>query len=123
MHQCKTPGADQSFCLQVALKLPPYKLVSGNPPLVSGLLCCECAVGPASDEEASLLSLWASDTAGNITVWDVPYEGIDFTPLRTWQAHSASINKMTATWRHVISVGDDSKIFIYDMRTMAKLKT
>lgn len=115
IHLCHLPNADKAYCLQVTLKLPNNKLVSGNLPWVTGLLCPQ--FGP------EFPTLWASDAVGNITIWHIPKIGLEFTPAFTTKAHQGPITQLTNTWRHVISIGDDGNLILHDIISFARIRT
>lgn len=58
IHSCSTPGADKLGCLQVTLRLPPVKTESGNPPVVTAVLC--------SGPYYVLSHLFAGDSTGQV---------------------------------------------------------
>jgi hypothetical protein len=115
IHGCSVHGADQSYCLQVSLKLPERQLESGNAPWVTGLLCPPC--GP------EFPNLWASDAAGQLTVWRIPLDGLDFAPAFTTLAHNGAINQLTNTWRHVLSIGDDGWLLLHDALSFQRIRS
>ena len=110
IHACNTPGTNKAYCLQVSLKLPPMRMLSNNLTIVTALKCA----GP----NYSFSHLWAGDSSGQITVWFVPDEGLDFVPAKTWRAHKDVINAMETTWKHMISVSDDGNITLHDLGTL-----
>jgi hypothetical protein len=63
IHGCQVPDTSKQSCLQITLKLPPLKLLSGNSTSVSSLLCS----GPMY----TFSHLWAGDSAGQMTIWEV----------------------------------------------------
>ena len=115
MHGCNIRGNDQSYCLQISLKLPPVTMGSGAPTSVSGLLCV--------DTTFPFSHLWAGDTSGQLTVWHVPEHGLGFMPAFTVKAHNGSINNLVNTHRHIISVSDDGCISFYDMFNFDRVRT
>lgn len=115
VHACSIPNADKFYCLQVSLKLPANLTKSGNVPVVTGLICPK--FGP------EFPSLWASDSSGQLTVWYVPKEGLDFTPAYTVRAHQGAINQMENTWRHVITIGDDGCLLLFDVISFMRIRT
>ncbi len=88
---------------------------SGNQPVVSGLLCPK--IGP------EFPTLWAGDTTGQLTIWYVPQEGLEFSPAYTVKAHQGSINQLVNTWRHIISIGDDGVVILHDVISFAKVRS
>ena len=110
IHNCSTPGANKSYCLQVSLKLPPMRMPSENPSYVNVIKCC----GP----NYTFSHLWAGDSLGQMTVWFVPDEGLDFVPAKTWRAHRGAINAMETTWKHMISVADDGYITLHELGSL-----
>jgi hypothetical protein len=110
IHACSTPGSNKAYCLQVSLKLPPMKMPSNNPTIVTAIKCG----GP----NYSFSHLWAGDSIGQMTVWFVPDDGLDFVPAKTWRAHNGCINAMETTWKHMISVADDGNITLHDLGTL-----
>lgn len=98
------------------MKLPPNVTDSGNEGVVTSVLVC----GP----DGYLTTLWASDSTGQVTLWELPYEGIDFTPIKTWKAHAkGAVTKMAKTFKHVLTLGDDCRVNIYDMRNLERMKS
>ena len=83
VHACNIPGRDKSFCMQVTLHLPPVFMDSGAPSSVYGLMC--------TGYNHSFTHLWAGDSAGQLTIWKVPDEGIFFEPVRSILAHRVCI--------------------------------
>ena len=115
IHACNMPNANKCYCLQVSLKLPPMKMPSQNPTIVTQVKCC----GP----NYSFGQLWAADSLGQMTVWFVPDAGLDYVPARTWRAHQACCNAMDTTWKHMVSVGDDRCIILHDLATLLPART
>eukprot|EP01031_Cornospumella_fuschlensis_P029899 gene29899-36104_t len=107
VHLCNVANHDPTYCLQITLKLPKNLLVSGNLPWITGLLCPK--IGP------EFPNLWAADASGQLTIWYVPREGLEFTPAYTVKAHYSAINDLQKTWRHVISIGDDGLVVLHDI--------
>ena len=35
--------------------------------------------------------LWSGNSVGQITLWNVPYSGLEFTPLKTWRGHEGTV--------------------------------
>jgi len=114
VHACSTPGASKLYCLQITLKLPPLLMSSGMPPAVTALQC--------SGYSYSFTHLWAADSTGQLTVWFVPEYGLEFQPAKTWKAHAGSINAMASTWKHMITVGDDGMLLVYELDTLALIR-
>lgn len=80
------------------LTLPPHTKPSGNSPGVTSLLCSGFGLVPKY--------LVCGDEVGYITVWRIPIEtqsGLEYTPLKTFQAHSVAINAMVTTSRYLIT--------------------
>jgi WD40 repeat protein len=115
IHQCSVKGVNKSYCLQVSLKLPPMRMPSENPSFVNCLKCC----GP----NYTHTHLWAADSLGQLTVWFTPEEGLDFIPAKTWRGHNGAINAMETTWKHMISVADDSCIKIHDLGSLLCIRS
>lgn len=61
-------------------------------------------------------------SAGRITTWEIPYEGIEYTPVKTWMAHSSAVRDMAMTFRHMLSVGDDGLILFHDLATFDRIR-
>ncbi|RYH29959.1 hypothetical protein EON65_06755 [archaeon] len=106
---------DPTYCLQITLKLPKNLLVSGHLPWITGLLCPK--IGP------EFPTLWAADASGQLTIWYVPREGLEFTPAYTVKAHYSAINDLQKTWRHVISIGDDGLVVLHDIIGFYRVRT
>jgi len=87
---------------------------SGNLPQVTGLICPQ--IGP------EFPTLWAGDSTGQLTIWYIPTEGLEFIPAYTTKVHTGSINQMYKTWRHVITIGDDGYIILHDVLSFAKIR-
>ena len=89
--------------------------------------------------------LWAADSTGQITVWQVPYDGLGFLPVKAWYAHyfgrdpnlpstgesveevessrsSCAVRAMASTYRHMVSVGDDGCICLFDLVSFDRIK-
>jgi hypothetical protein len=115
IHLCTAKNIDPSYCLQVTLRLPNKKMASGNVPAVTGLLCPQ--IGP------EFPTLWATDTTGQMTIWYVPQQGLEFNPAYTVKAHQGAINQLTKTWRHVITIGDDGFVILHDVLTFARIRS
>lgn len=115
MHGCNIKGHDQSYCLQLSLKLPPVQMSSGAPASVTGLICTNTYV-PFSH-------LWAGDSSGQLTVWHVPEIGLGFMPAFTVKAHEGAINNLVHTQRHAISISDDGYIVFYDLFNFDRVRT
>lgn len=107
VHACSTPGALKAYCMQVSLRLPPKYMPSE---LLSSVTCVNCC-GP----NYQFTHLWAGDSTGQMTVWWVPDEGLEFIPARTWKSHEGPINAMQATWKHMISIADDGCIILHEL--------
>lgn len=107
-------NSEKSYCLQLTLKLPQRLQSSGNLPMVTGLLCPK--IGP------EFPTLWAADSSGQLTIWYVPASGLEYIPAYTLVAHQGAINDITHTWRHVITVGDDGFIRLFDVLSFATIK-
>jgi hypothetical protein len=115
VHSCNIRGNDQSYCLQISLKLPPVRMKSGAPTSVTGLLCV--------DTTFPFSHLWAGDTSGQLTVWHVPATGLGFVPAFTVKAHNDAINNLVHTHRHAISISDDGFISFYDLFNFDRIRT
>jgi WD40 repeat protein len=114
IHTCNIPGANQSYCLQLSLKLPPITLKSGNPAAVTGLICVDVSF-PFSH-------LWAADSSGQLTVWHVPESGLGFIPAHTVKAHDGPINNLVHTHKHAISISDDGYVVLMDLTTFDRIR-
>jgi hypothetical protein len=115
IHACHLPDADKLHCLQVTLKLPRIRTSSGNPSSVTAL--------SVTGFNYARTSMWAADNTGQMTVWNMPDEGLNFTPAKTWRAHKLAVNDMASTWRHMISVSDDGCVLIHDLKRMFKVRS
>ena len=115
IHSCNIPDKDKAFCLQLTLKLPEILMASGACTTVTGLLC--------TGLNYAFTHLWASDSSGQLTVWNVPSVGLDFTPAHTVKAHAKAINAMTNTYRHIITVADDGVVKFFDVVNFAKIRS
>ena len=115
VHGCNIRGHDQSYCLQLSLKLPPVLMASGNPASVTGLLC--------TDTYVPFSHLWAADSSGQLTVWHVPESGLGFLPAFTVKAHEGAINNLVNTQRHAITISDDGYIVLYDLFNFDRVRT
>ena len=78
--------------------------------MVSAINCC----GP----NYMFTHLWAGDSTGQMTVWFVPEEGLDFIPAKTWKAHDGTIRSMKSTWKHMISIGDDGNMILHELGSL-----
>ena len=114
VHGCNTPGADKSYCLQVTLKLPPLLMTSGQPPAVTAMKC--------TGYDYTFTHLWAADATGQLTVWFVPDYGIEFQPAKTWKGHKGSVNALASTWKHMVTVGDDGILLLYELDTLVLVR-
>lgn len=115
VHKCSIPGANKLYCLQITLKLPPMMMGNGYLSVVSCMLC----TGPSYTQT----HLWVGDSCGQMTVWIIPLDGLDFKPLKTWKAHDGIIRAMTSTWKHMISVADDGNILFHDLSAIVKIRS
>jgi hypothetical protein len=115
IHACNIPNADRAYCLQLTLKLPATRMESGAPCSVTGLLC--------TGLNYALDHLWASDSSGQLTIWYVPEEGLDFVPAYTMRAHQKAITSLVNTYRHVISISDDGCVKFFDHTTFALVRS
>ena len=96
--------------MQKILKLPPYnKTDSGNPPSVTAILC----TGPYY----VLSHLYAGDSTGQLAVWEVPYEGIDYRAVVYLKVHKGPINALGTTFKHLLSCGDDGMLIFIDLES------
>lgn len=114
IHGCNTPKADKTYCLQVILKLPPLLMSSGQPAPVTALRC--------TGYDYTFTHLWAADATGQLTVWFVPEEGIEFLPAKTWKGHRVAVTAMAPTWKHMCTVGDDGVLLLYELDTLALIR-
>lgn len=103
------------YCLQISLKLPPNVTASGNPPSVTGLVCTKIG--------NEFPTLWATDSSGQMTIWYVPSVGLEFQPAYTVKAHRGPITQLVKTWRHMITIGDDGTVKLFDMLTFVRIRT
>lgn len=115
VHGCNQPGAYKIHCLQVTLMLPPLRMPSLLPIAVTKLL----VTGPFYQ----MTHLWAADSSGQLTVWQVPQSGIDFKPVKTWKAHKCCITDMMNTWKHCITISDDGNLLLTDLASLRKVRT
>jgi len=115
IHSCRVPGYSDAYCLQITLKLPRRYLPSHNLPSVTGIVAPK--IGP------EFPTLWAGDATGQLTIWYIPDTGLDFAPAHTQKLHEGSITQMTQTWRHMVSIGADSKIILTDVLSFHRIRT
>lgn len=115
VHLCNVPGADTMYCLQISLKLPSNMTASGNLPAVTGLVCTRMG--------NEFPTLWAADSSGQMTIWYVPAVGLDFQPAYTVKAHRGAVNQLVKTWRHMITIGDDGIVRLFDILTFVRIRT
>lgn len=115
MHGCNIKRNDQSYCLQISLKLPPIMMNSGAQSSVTGLIC--------TSTHFPYSHLWAGDTSGQLTVWHVPEVGLGFMPAFTVKAHNGAINDLKNTQRHAITISDDGLIIFYDLYNFDRVRT
>ena len=108
VHTCYIPDKDQSYCLQITLKLPPITLPSGSPTGVTGLLC-------SSAYHQKYAHLWAGDSSGQLTIWYIPEQGLGFIPAHTVKAHYGAINNVISTHKHAVTISDDGFIVFFDL--------
>ena len=115
IHSCNTPGADKTYCLQISLRLPPKKSLSGNDPAILALGCG----GP----NYCKTMLFAGDTTGQLTVWTVPESGLDYLPHQTSAVHNGAIRSIEFTWKHAITCGDDGIVLLHELTTLTKIRS
>ena len=115
VHSCNIRGHDPSYCMQVNLKLPPIQMTSGAQSSVTGLICVSTYY-PYSH-------LWATDSSGQLTIWDVPQYGLGFHPAHTEKIHDGAINNLVHTQRHAITISDDGMISLFDLYSFARVRT
>jgi len=115
VHSCSNPRAKKMHCLQLNLILPKHLTVAGTAPTVTALLC--------SGPNYMKTHLWAGDNVGYLTVWEIPYNGLDFKPIKSWKVHNSGLNQMVNTWRHVVSIGNDGNLILHDLRNLLKVRT
>lgn len=115
VHTCYIPDKDQSYCLQLTLKLPPISMDSGAAATVTGLLCVEMS-GVWSH-------LWAGDSTGQLTIWYVPEEGLGFMPAHTVKAHYGAINNVVRTYKHAITISDDGFVIFFDLARFDRVRS
>lgn len=132
IHLCNAPGMDKSYCLQVSVRLPKVRMDSGAPAAVTSILCTgynkyrmDSAEESKTNDETIFIytNLWASDSSGQLSIWIVPTEEIDYVPVHTVKAHKGSINDMKNTLYNVITIGDDGFVLIFDAVKFAKVRT
>ena len=115
IHGCNVSGADKSYCLQVTLQIPEVELASGAPASVTALLCAGISFTHSE--------LWAGDSSGQLTIWQVPDYGLDFIPIQSTKVHWGAINAMKCTWRHAITASDDGFIVIHDLVLFTRIRS
>ena len=138
LHACSTPGSKKIGCLQVALRLPgSIRTTSGMPATV---VCLEATrTDPdydygtiedydpddplSKDPNYANMRLYAGDVTGQMTVWAVPeFYGIDYRPILTRKLHDGSLNKITTTRSHLVTLGDDGVCMIMALQSMVKVR-
>mmetsp|Transcript_3604 Transcript_3604/g.5616 ORF Transcript_3604/g.5616 Transcript_3604/m.5616 type:complete len:595 (-) Transcript_3604:1566-3350(-) len=115
VHTCNIKGNDQSYCLQISLKLPPITVKSGAPASVTGLICV--------DIDFPFSHLWAADSSGQLTIWHVPETGLSFIPAHTVKAHEGPINNLLHTHTHAITISDDGYVVFFNMVSFDRIRS
>jgi hypothetical protein len=113
----KELAVDRSFCLQITLRLPFIQTENedGRPACVCTILC-----GGANYQQSHL---FAGDTSGRLTIWEIPEEGLDFRPVKTWRPHKRRLSDMKATYKHLITIGEDGLIVFHDLVSHHRIRT
>jgi hypothetical protein len=115
VHNCSTPGVNKSYCLQITLKLPAKYMPSAHLSMVQSI----CCTGP----NYTFTHLWAGDSTGQMTVWFVPEDGLEFIPAKTWKAHEGSVRDMRSTWKHMLSIGDDGNLILHELGSLERQRS
>jgi len=111
----KVDSVDKSLCLQINLRLPDVKDESGGPPGVTSLTCS----GPHGLQSY----LFAGDTTGRLTIWNIPDVGLEFSPAKSWKPHKRAIADMKTTYSHLITAGYDGMVMIFNLETLLKVRS
>ncbi len=117
VREKKEEAVDRTFCLQITLRMPfvSSENEDGNPACVTTLLC----TGPNYQQT----HIFAGDTSGRLTIWVIPESGLDFAPAKSWRPHKRKISEMKATYKSLITVGEDGWIVFHDLVTLHKIRT
>eukprot|EP01038_Epipyxis_sp_PR26KG_P013209 gene13209-17702_t len=121
LHMCNNINYDKTYCLQLTLKLPLKLMRNQLPSSVTSLICS----GNQDDyynNEDSYSFLWAGDSTGQLNVWSIPTSGLEFRPAFTIKAHDGSINDLRRTHKHMLSIGDDGMLIIFNLFSFVKIR-
>ena len=108
---------DRSFCLQITLKLPFVQKENedGNEPTVTSII--------SSGYNYEKSHLFSGDSSGRLTIWKIPDVGLDFQPVKTWRPHKKALSDMKATYKHLITIGEDGLIVFHDLISFVKVRS
>merc|ERR1711916_222148 len=95
--------------LQRTLPPPKVPTVSGNAQMVTAIHC--------TGSFYVLSHLYAGYSTGQLAVWQVPYEGIEYTKVVHYRAHTGAINCLASTFKHLLSCGDDGILLFIDLES------
>jgi hypothetical protein len=110
------PAMDRSYCLQITLRLPFVKTenADGNPSCVSTILC--------SGPNYQLTHLFSGDSSGRLTIWEIPEIGLEYQPVKTWRPHKRRLSDMKATYKHLITIGEDGVLVFHDLQSFDRIR-
>jgi hypothetical protein len=117
VRDTKVSAIDRSYCLQITLRLPFVKAENpdGNPSTVCTILC--------SGLNYQLTHLFTGDSSGRLTIWEIPEVGLEYQPVKTWRPHKRRLSDMKATYRHLITIGEDGLLVFHDLESFARIRT
>ena len=94
VHRCQEPGVCKRHCVQLILTLPHRTKASLRVPAITRLI-----TGGYPDP---LKYLVAADELGYLTIWTMPpfEQGLEYSPLKSLQAHQHGINIMVSLFYH-----------------------
>jgi len=86
--------------------------LSGEEPVVT----CLCVGGLHKREDR----LFSGGQDGEVWVWNIPVEGVDFQCLhRLRSVHAGfAVNQIKCSWAHLITAGDDGSIRLFSLNTL-----
>ena len=115
VHDGSPESVDRAFCLQIILRLPAVQDSSGNSPAVHSMLCCGL--------NASKSHLYAGDSTGRLTIWEIPETGLDFAPVKSWRPHRQALIDMRHTYKHLLTAGEDGNVVIHSLEKFSKIRS
>lgn len=107
---------DNSFCLQITLRLPAIKddttqaLTQATTLLVTG-------------PNQTRTHLYCGDSNGRVTIWEVPPTGFDYIPSKSWKPHQDSVTCMVSTRYHLITGSNDGNIMLHSLKDLRHIRT